>query len=67
MHYLDSRTPIINFEQTITDDIYVDKTGMIDMISNCIKKRSKKYICITRPRRFGKTINANRRCPPMAC
>lgn len=59
MNYLDIKDPIINFEQTVTDDIYVDKTEMIDMISNCIKKRSKKYICITRPRRFGKTINAN--------
>lgn len=59
MFYLDVKDPIINFEETVNDNIYVDKTLMIDRISSHIKKRSSKYICITRPRRFGKTINAN--------
>lgn len=59
MNYLDIKDPIINFEQTINDKIYVDKSSMIHLISNNIKMRSSKYICITRPRRFGKTINAN--------
>lgn len=52
MFYLDVKDPIINFEETIHDNIYVDKTEMIDLISNSIKKRSSKYICVTRPRRF---------------
>lgn len=52
MYYLDIQDPIINFEQTVNDNIYVDKSLMIDLISNNIKKRSSKYICITRPRRF---------------
>ena len=38
MYYLDIKDPIINFEQTINDDIYVDKTAMIELISNNIKK-----------------------------
>lgn len=59
MNYLDIKDPIINFEQTINDKIYVDKSSMIHLISNNIKMRTSKYICITRPRRFGKTINAN--------
>jgi len=59
MYYLDTNLSYINFEQTIHDDIYVDKTMLIEKISHRLNKKSSKYICITRPRRFGKTINAN--------
>jgi len=59
MYYLDTNLSYINFEQTIYDDIYVDKTMLIEKISHRLNKKSSKYICITRPRRFGKTINAN--------
>ena len=47
------------FRQTLNDELYVDKSMMIDSISKCINNAGRKYVCITRPRRFGKTINAN--------
>lgn len=57
-YYLNTTTPIILFEETINSEIYVDKSLLIERISEKIKTGNK-YICITRPRRFGKTINAN--------
>nr|WP_272581958.1 hypothetical protein [[Clostridium] innocuum] len=30
-------------------------------------ERMAKATLVTRPRRFGKTLNMSRRCPPMAC
>lgn len=65
MNYLNRKTPQLHFEQAVTD-IYVDKSGLLE-ITNAKIKTKDKYLCVTRPRRFGKTINANRRCPPMAC
>ena len=47
-----------NFKGTLRSDIYVDKTMMIDVINHFIDKENK-YICISRPRRFGKTIAGN--------
>ncbi len=47
-----------NFKGTLRSDIYVDKTMMIDVINRFIDKENK-YICISRPRRFGKTIAGN--------
>lgn len=39
------------------DKYFVDKSQFIDEMNKCIGTMNK-YICITRPRRFGKTINA---------
>ncbi len=47
-----------NFRRTLAADIYVDKTMMIDVINRFIDKGNN-YICISRPRRFGKTIAGN--------
>lgn len=41
----------------------VDKSLMIKEFMD----RGSEVTLITRPRRFGKTINMSRRCPPMAC
>ncbi|MCM1180987.1 MAG: ATP-binding protein [Clostridium sp.] len=46
------------FEETIHSEIYVDKTEMISYL-NIILKTEKKYACVSRPRRFGKSIAAN--------
>lgn len=46
------------FRISINDDIYVDKSGLIAFINNRIDK-SKRYICVSRPRRFGKSMAAN--------
>ncbi|MCD7893595.1 MAG: ATP-binding protein [Erysipelotrichaceae bacterium] len=59
MNYLNTYEFIELFDETVHDNIYVDKSLLIDKISACISKRSEKFICITRPRRFGKTYNAN--------
>lgn len=58
MNYLNTNLPIQLYDDAIHNPIYVDKSMLIDKISNNIEYRNK-YICITRPRRFGKTINAN--------
>jgi len=56
--YLNTDTPYLLFRETINSDIYVDKSMLIEKVSSKIRKTNK-YVCITRPRRFGKTINAN--------
>ncbi len=45
------------FKKTINDYIYVDKTAIIKKLNQLIDKRNR-YICISRPRRFGKTMVA---------
>ena len=44
-----------NFKAIISREIYVDKTMLIAAI-NRFMDRDNKYICISRPRRFGKTM-----------
>ena len=50
-----------NFREVTRAQIYVDKTMMIAAV-NKIMERGNKYICISRPRRFGKTIASNMLC-----
>ena len=47
-----------NFARTLKRPIYVDKTMMISVI-NEFMETDNTYICISRPRRFGKTIAGN--------
>ncbi len=47
-----------NFKETIGSKIYVDKTLMIAVL-NDIMQTANKYVCVSRPRRFGKTIAGN--------
>lgn len=47
-----------NFQATLTREIYVDKTEMLSVI-NKFMSVDNKYICVSRPRRFGKTITSN--------
>lgn len=58
MYYLDVKTPFILFKETINHPIYVDKSLLIQKINRSIRTDGK-YICITRPHGFGKTVNAN--------
>ncbi len=44
-----------NFTEVLKAPIYVDKTMMLRVLSEFID-RGNKYVCISRPRRFGKTI-----------
>ena len=48
----------VNFKETLTRPIYVDKTEMISVI-NHFMATDNKYVCVSRPRRFGKTITGN--------
>ena len=47
-----------NFRRTLAAEIYVDKTMMIKEINRFIDTGNN-YICVSRPRRFGKTIAGN--------
>ncbi|MCR5622124.1 MAG: ATP-binding protein [Treponema sp.] len=47
-----------NFTGTTKRDIYVDKTMMIKVL-NRFMETDNKYVCVSRPRRFGKTIAGN--------
>ncbi len=47
-----------NFRRTLAADIYVDKTMMLSVLNSFIDKGNN-YVCISRPRRFGKTIAQN--------
>ncbi len=57
MYYLNTDTPRQLFAEAVNSKFYVDKSGMIELVSGRIRTANK-YICITRPRRFGKTVNA---------
>ncbi|MCD8202001.1 MAG: AAA family ATPase, partial [Clostridia bacterium] len=46
------------FHDYVKDDIYVDKTGLIAYTNSHISK-SGKFMCVTRPRRFGKSYIAD--------
>lgn len=58
MYYLNTDTAYVLFEKALNSEIYVDKSLMIEEISSKINTGDN-CICITRPRRFGKTMNAN--------
>lgn len=58
MYYLNTEGPIVNYRETRNHVFYVDKSLLIEKIIEKIDT-GEKYICITRPRRFGKTVNAN--------
>lgn len=45
------------FRISVNDDIYVDKSGLISFVNSRIDKR-KRFICVSRPRRFGKSMAA---------
>ena len=44
------------FRESLNSAIYVDKTGLIEQM-NAVLNTRQKYICVSRPRRFGKTLN----------
>ena len=50
-----------NFREMTSADIYVDKTMMIAVV-NKLMDSGEKYVCLSRPRRFGKTIASNMLC-----
>ena len=45
-----------SFTETLNSKIYVDKSGLVSVINHRLKTKQK-YICVSRPRRFGKSLN----------
>ena len=45
------------FKEAVRSEIYVDKTGLIEH-TNKVMGTLQKYVCISRPRRFGKSMAA---------
>ena len=46
------------FKRAIRSEIYVDKTGLI-VHTNAKLNTEQQYICVSRPRRFGKSMALN--------
>ena len=46
------------FRHAVNSQIYIDKSMLID-VTNSMLNTSDKHICISRPRRFGKSMTAN--------
>ncbi len=46
-----------SFEESIKSEIYVDKTKLI-AYTNRVLKTKQKFVCVSRPRRFGKSMAA---------
>lgn len=45
------------FQVALNSEIYVDKTGLISYM-NKVLETERKYVCVSRPRRFGKSMAA---------
>ena len=46
------------FRESLNSAIYVDKTKLIDRLNRVVNTRQK-YVCVSRPRRFGKSMAAD--------
>ena len=46
------------FKKVLNSEIYIDKTDMLDFF-NKVLDTEQQYVCVSRPRRFGKSIAAN--------
>ena len=44
------------FEMALRSQIFVDKSGLIEKTNRCVRTLQR-YICVSRPRRFGKSLN----------
>ena len=56
--YLNNMAPYENFGRISRDTYFVDKTSLLRELIQVLSGEQP-YICITRPRRFGKTVMAN--------
>ena len=46
------------FQESLNSEIYVDKTGLIEK-TNAVLNTRQKFLCVSRPRRFGKSMAAD--------
>lgn len=56
--FLNSISLYKNYKAVVTDTYFVDKTELLNELIPSLGKENR-FFCITRPRRFGKTIMAN--------
>ena len=49
------------FEMGVNSEIYVDKTGMLAFLNTLVNTKQR-YVSVSRPRRFGKTMAADMLC-----
>ena len=54
--YLNPRND--SFQMSLNTEIYVDKSMLIKY-TNELFSTEKRFICVSRPRRFGKSVNLN--------
>lgn len=52
--YINSNISYENFNELLNNEYLVDKTNILNLLNKNINTKQK-YVCITRPRRFGKT------------
>ncbi|MCI8527775.1 MAG: AAA family ATPase [Lachnospiraceae bacterium] len=56
--FLNSSIPYEAYKEVLSDNYFVDKSMLIGELIPAIGRKNR-YFCITRPRRFGKTVMAN--------
>lgn len=57
--FLNSFVPYEEYKAIVRSRFFVDKSSIIDEIISDVTLDGQKYFCITRPRRFGKSVMAN--------
>ncbi len=57
-YYLNNEDPYLKYLEVVNGTYFIDKSVILTEIIPLIRT-SQKYVCITRPRRFGKTTMAN--------
>ena len=57
--YLNSRVPFEVYKEIAGTRFFVDKTLLLEDILKAVEVDGQRYLCITRPRRFGKSVMAN--------
>lgn len=57
--FLNSYAPFEDYKEIAKTRFFVDKTMLLDEMISSVAVDGQKYICITRPRRFGKSVMAN--------
>ncbi len=58
MRYLNPKQPRQALQFLLNSPYVVDKTGILSVLVPFINVENR-FVCVTRPRRFGKTVNAN--------
>lgn len=56
--YLNSSVPYDNYRAVMEGDFFVDKSLLLEELIPALRQEQR-FICITRPRRFGKTVMTN--------